>query len=163
MTKKRIGTKRRRVKKQMRRKSRKMRKNMRGGNLTRIEFIKKISHCIPNNPMLYPDMPFSPTGYTENEDNWTKLAQNISENGPIEFQCHGTPAVIGGIDENLKIDYKTNTKRGELYGIIGNSLPVLLWRNGRQQTYEERPISVFGFGDSSGVTTSQNGPSYRTQ
>jgi hypothetical protein len=160
MTKKRIGTKRKRVKKQMRRKSRKMRKNMKGGNRA---FVEKIARCIPNDPELYPDIPHSPTGYTGNDDNWTKLAQNISENGPIEFQCHGKPAVIGGIDENLNIDYKTNTKHGELYGIIGNSLPVLLWKNGIQQTYEERPISVFGFGDSSGVTTSQNGPSYRTQ
>jgi hypothetical protein len=155
MTKKQIRTKRRRVKKQMKRKSRKMRKtkkSMKGGNLIRIEFIKQISKCIPNDPKRYPDMPFSPTGYTENEDNWTKLAQNISENGPIEFQCDGENAVIGGIDENLKIDYKTNTKRGELYGKIGNSPLVLLWRNGRQQTYEERPRSVFGFSQTSPVT-----------
>jgi hypothetical protein len=108
-------------------------------------------------------MPFSPSGYINNDDNWTKLAENISENGPIEFQCGGETAIIGGIDENLMIDYRTNTKRGELYGKIGESRPILLWRNGIQQTYEERPYSVFGFGDSAGVTTSQNSPSYRSQ
>jgi hypothetical protein len=134
MTKKRIGTKRRRrVKKQMRQKSRKMRKSMRGG--TR-EFIEKISRCIPNNPRDYPDIPFSPSGYINNDDNWTKLAENISHNGPIEFVCDGETAIIGGIDENLNIDYITNTKRGELYGKIGESRPILLWRNGRQQTRE---------------------------
>jgi hypothetical protein len=165
MTKKRIGTKRKRVKKQMRRKTKKMRKtrkSMRGGNLTRAQFVEKISDCIPNNPTRFPDMPFSPTGYTENEDNWTKLAQNISENGPIEFNCHGKNALIYG-DNSIHVDFNNNIKIGKLYGIIGESCPIILWRNGIQQTYEERPISVFGFGDSSGVTTSQNGPSYRTQ
>ncbi len=153
MTKKRIGTKRRRVKKQMKRKSRKVRKtrkSMKGGNLTRIEFIKKISKCIPNHPRRYPDMPFSPTGYTENEDNWTKLAQNISENGAIEFNCDGELGIIDGI--NLDINFDTDTKKGELYGKIGNSTPVRLWRNGLQQTYEERPNSVFGFSQTSLVT-----------
>jgi hypothetical protein len=133
MTKKRFRTKRRRVKKQMRRKSRKARKNMKGG--TR-EFVQKIASCIPNNPRDYPDMPFSPSGYINNDDNWTKLAENISENGPIEFLCGGETAIIGGIDENLMIDYRTNTKRGELYGKIGESRPILLWRNGIQQTYQ---------------------------
>ena len=160
MTKKRIGTKRRRVKKQMRRKSRKMRKNMRGGNP---RFVKQIASCIPQDPVNYPDIPISVSGYQNNDDDWTKLAQNISEYGPIEFDCGGETAIIGGIDENLNIDYTTNTKRGELYGKIGESRPILLWQNGRQQTYEERPYSVIGFGDSAGVTTSQNGPSYRTQ
>lgn len=163
MRKKRFRTKRRRVKKQMRRKSRKIRKSMRGGNLTRVEFVQKISDCIPNNPRRFPDMPFSPTGYTDNDDNWTKLAENISDNGPIEFNCHGETAIIGEIDENLNIDYTTNTKRGKLYGIIGDSEPVLLWQNGRQQTYEERPFSVFGFSQSPTVTRPQNSPSYRAQ
>lgn len=158
MTKKRIGTKRKRVKKQMRRKSRKMRKSMRGGNP---RFVKQIASCIPQDPVNYPDMPFSPTGYMNNDDEWSKLAENISKNGPIEFECARKNAQIYGI--NLDINFDTGTKKGELYGIIGNSLPVLLWRNGRQQTYEERPYSVIGFGDSAGVTTSQNGPSYRTQ
>jgi hypothetical protein len=164
MTKKRIGTKRRRrVKKQTRRKSRKMRKSMRGGNLTRAQFVEKISRCIPQDPVNYPDIPFSPSGYINDDDNWTKLAENISHNGPIDFNCHGERAIIGGIDENLNIDYRTNTKRGELYGIIGDSEPVLLWRNGRQQTYEERIHSIIGFGHPAGVTTSQNDTSYRTQ
>jgi hypothetical protein len=131
MTKKRIGTKRKRVKKQMRRKSRKMRKSMRGGSRL---FVQKIASCIPNNPMDYPDMPFSPSGYINNDDDWTKLAENISHNGPIEFQCDGKDAVIDGI--NLDINFDSGTKKGELYGKIGESRPILLWRNGLQQTYE---------------------------
>ena len=131
MTKKHIRTKRRRVKKQARQKSRKMRKNMRGG--TR-EFIEKIARCIPNNPMDYPDIPFSPSGYINDDDNWTKLAENISHNGPIEFQCDDETAIIDGI--NLDINFENGTKRGELYGKIGESRPILLWRNGRQQTRE---------------------------
>jgi hypothetical protein len=137
MTKKRIGTKRRRVKKQMRRKSRKARKSMRGGNLTPAQFVEKISHCIPNDATRFPDMPFSPSGYINNDDNWTKLAQNISEKGHIEFNCDGETALIGGI--NLDINFENGTKNGELYGKIGESRPILLWRNGIQQTYEPPP------------------------
>lgn len=133
MTKKRIGTKRRRVKKQAKRKSRKMRKSMRGGSRL---FVQKIASCIPNNPTRFPDMPFSPTGYMYNDDNWTKLAENISHNGPIEFECDGKDAVIDGI--NLD----TGTKKGKLYGKIGDSEPVLLWLNGRQQTYEPPPSNM---------------------
>jgi len=131
MTKKRIGTKRTRVKKQMRRKSRKMRKNMRGGS--RI-FVQKIIRCIPQDPVNYSDIPISLSGYQNNDDDWTKLAENISYNGPIEFQCDGKDAQIYGI--NLDINFDTGTKKGELYGKIGNSAPVRLWWNGRQQTYE---------------------------
>ena len=155
MTKKHIRTKRRKVNKQVRRKSRKMRKSMRGGNLTRVEFVQKISRCIPNNATRFPDMPFSPTGYMDNDDNWTKLAENISHNGPIEFNCDGKTAIIGEIDENLNIDYTTNTKRGKLYGKIGDSCPILLWQNGTQQTYEPPPGST--------RITSQNSHSYRSQ
>lgn len=153
MTKKRIGTKRRRVKKQTRRKSRKVRKSMRGGNLTREQFVQKISDCIPNNARRFPDMPFSPTGYMDNDDNWTKLAENISHIGPIDFNCDGKDAQIYGI--NLDINFDTGTKKGELYGKIGNSTPVPLWSFGRQQTYEPPPGST--------RITSQNSPSYRTQ
>ena len=135
MTKKRIGTKRRRVKKQMRRKSRKMRKSMRGGNLTSAQIVEKISNCIPNDLARFPDMPFSPSGYINNDDNWTKLAQNISEKGNIEFNCDGETALIDGI--NLDINFDTGTKKGKLYGEIGESRPVLLWLNGRQQTYQD--------------------------
>jgi hypothetical protein len=118
----------------MKRKSRKARKSMRGGSR---EFVEKIAHCIPNNPRDYPDMPFSPSGYMNNDDDWTKLAENISHNGPIEFQCDGKDAVIDGI--NLDINFENGTKNGELYGKIGNSTPVRLWWNGRQQTYEPPP------------------------
>jgi hypothetical protein len=131
MTKKRIGTKRRRVKKQTRRKSRKMKKSMRGGNR---QFVQKIIRCIPQDPVNYPDIPISLSGYQNNDDDWTKLAENISYNGPIEFQCDGKDSQIYGI--NLDINFDTGTKKGELYGKIGNSTPVLLWWNGRQQTYE---------------------------
>lgn len=131
MTKKRIGTKRRRVKKQTRRKSRKMKKSMRGGNR---QFVQKIIRCIPQDPVNYPDIPISLSGYQNNDDDWTKLAENISYNGPIEFQCDGKDAQIYGI--NLDINFDSGTKKGELYGKIGNSTPVLLWWNGRQQTYE---------------------------
>lgn len=163
MTKKRIGTKRRRVKKQAKRKSRKMRKSMRGGNLTREQFVQKISDCIPKDPVNYPDIPFSPTGYMNNEDNWTKLAQNISENGPIYFECDGQPTIIYG-DNRVYVDYDNDEIIGKLYGIIGDSCPILLWSNRRQQTYEQRPFSVFGFSQQSPtVTTPQNSPSYRTQ
>jgi hypothetical protein len=131
MTKKRIGTKRRRVKKQMRRKSRKMRKSMKGGSRL---FVQKIASCIPQDPVNYSDIPISVSGYQNNDDDWTILAENISHNGPIEFQCDGKDAQIYGI--NLDINFDTGTKKGELYGKIGNSIPVRLWRNGRQQTYE---------------------------
>jgi hypothetical protein len=131
MTKKQIRTKRRRVKKQYRRKSRKVRKNMRGGSRL---FVQKITRCIPQDPVNYSDIPISLSGYQNNDDDWTKLAENISYNGAIEFQCDGKDAQIYGI--NLDINFDTGTKKGELYGKIGNSTPVRLWRNGRQQTYE---------------------------
>jgi len=132
MTKKRIGTKRRRrVKKQMRRKSRKMRKSMRGGNR---QFVQKIIRCIPQDPVNYPNIPISLSGYQNNDDDWTKLAKNIYENRPIEFQCDEKDSQIYGI--NLDINFDTGIKKGELYGKIGESIPILLWRNGRQQTYQ---------------------------
>jgi hypothetical protein len=129
MTKKRIGTKRRRVKKQTRRKSRKMKKSMRGGSPL---FVQKIIRCIPQD---LPDIPISSSGYMNNDDDWTKLAENISHNGPIEFQCDGKDAEIYG-DNSIRVDFDNNIKIGKLYGRIGNSQPVLLWWNGRQQTYE---------------------------
>jgi hypothetical protein len=107
---------------------------MRGGNLTRAQFVEKISDCIPQD---LPDIPISVSGYQNNNDDWTKLAENISYNGPIEFQCDGKDAQIYGI--NLDINFDTGTKKGELYGKIGNSTPVRLWWNGRQQTYEPPP------------------------
>jgi len=131
MTKKIIGTKRRRVKKQTRRKSRKVRKSMKGGSR---RFVQKITHCIPQDPVNYSDIPISLIGYQNNDDDWTKLAENISYNGPIEFQCDGKDAIIYGI--NLDINFDSGTKKGELYGKIGNSTPVRLWWNGRQQTYD---------------------------
>jgi hypothetical protein len=131
MTKKRFRAKRRRVKKQTIRKSRKMKKSMRGGNR---QFVQKIIRCIPQDPVNYSDIPISVSGYQNNDDDWTKLAENISYNGPIEFQCDGKHAQIYGI--NLDINFDTGTKEGELYGKIGNSTPVCLWWNGRQQTYE---------------------------
>ncbi len=131
MIKKQIRTKRRRVKKQYRRKSRKVRKNMRGGNR---QFVQKIIRCIPQDSVNYSDIPISLSGYQNNDDEWTKLAENISYNGPIEFQCDGKDAQIYGI--NLDINFDTGTKKGELYGKIGNSTPIRLWRNGLQQTYE---------------------------
>jgi len=134
MTKKRIGTKKRKVKKQMKRRSRKMRKSMRGGSRL---FVQKIIRCIPQDPVNYPDIPISLSGYQNNDDDWTKLAENISYNGPIEFQCDGKDSQIYGI--NLDINFDTGTKEGELYGKIGNSRPVRLWWNGRQQTYEAPP------------------------
>lgn len=131
MTKKRFRTKRTRVKKQIKRRSRKMRKSMRGGSRL---FVQKITRCIPQDPVNYSDIPISVSGYQNNDDDWTKLAENISYNGPIEFQCDGKDAQIYGI--NLDINFDTGTKKGELYGKIGNSTPVRLWWNGRQQTYE---------------------------
>lgn len=131
MTKKRIGTKRRRVKKQARRKSRKMRKSIRGGSRL---FVQKIASCIPQDPVNYSDIPISSSGYMNNDDDWTKLAENISHNGPIEFECDGKDSQIYGI--SLDINFDSDTKKGELYGKIGNSPPVRLWWNGRQQTYE---------------------------
>lgn len=133
MTKKRFRTKRRRVKKQSRRKSKKMRKNMRGGHPNR-SFVQKIARCIPQDPVNYSDIPFSPTGYMNDDDNWNKLAQNIRENGPIEFVCDGKNAEIYG--EGIVIDYDNNIKKGYLYGTIGDSQPVLLWSSGIQQTYQ---------------------------
>jgi hypothetical protein len=160
MTKKRIGTKRKRVKKQRTRKSKKMRKSMRGGNR---RFVESIIDCLKIDGRYPEDTNY----YSDNF--WNKLAYYIhykTDNQLIVIECNAknvsprkqailyTKNITGNDISNI---------RGELYGIIGNSLPVLLWRNGRQQTYEERPISVFGFGDSSGVTRSQNGTSYRTQ
>lgn len=139
--------KKRSVKKQMKRKSRKMRKNMKGGNRA---FVEKIARCIPQDPVNYSDIPIAESKYINNDDDWTKLAENISYNGAIEFQCDGKDAKIYGI--NLDINFDTDTKKGELYGKIGNSTPVRLWRNGLQQTYEERPYSVFGFSQTSPVT-----------
>jgi len=104
---------------------------MRGGNR---QFVQKIIRCIPQDPVNYPDIPISLSGYQNNDDDWTKLAQNIYENGPIEFDCGGETAIIHGI--NLDINFENGTKRGELYGKIGESIPILLWRNGRQQTYQ---------------------------
>jgi len=160
MTKKRIGTKRRRVKKQMKRKSRKMRKSMRGDNC---RFVESIIKCLKIDGR-YPE----DTNYYS-DDFWNELAYYIhykTDNHLIVIECNAknvsprkqailyTKNITGNDISNI---------RGELYGIIGESSPILLWRNGRQQTYEERPYSVIGFGDSAGVTTSQNGPSYRTQ
>jgi len=104
---------------------------MRGGSRL---FVQKITRCIPQDPVNYSDIPISVSGYQNNDDDWTKLAENISYNGPIEFQCDGKDAQIYGI--NLDINFDTGTKKGELYGKIGNSTPVRLWWNGRQQTYE---------------------------
>jgi hypothetical protein len=133
MTKKRIGTKKRSVKKQMKRKSMKMRKNMKGGNRA---FVKKIARCIPQDEENYSDIPISVSGYqNKNDDDWTKLAENISHNGPIQFECDGKNALIYG-DNSIHVDFNNNIKRGKLYGIIGNSCPIILWCNGIQQTYE---------------------------
>lgn len=148
MTKKRFRTKRRSVKKQMKRKTMKMRKNMKGGNRA---FVEKIARCIPQDPVNYSDIPIAESKYINNDDDWTKLAENISHNGPVRFLCDGKNAVIYG-DNSVCVDLNNNIKIGKLYGKIGNSSPVLLWSYGRQQTYEERPYSVFGFSQTSPVT-----------
>jgi hypothetical protein len=132
MTKKRFSTEKRKSKKQLRRKSRKMRKSMRGGNRA---FVKEISRCIPQDPTNYPDIPFSPSGYISNDDNWTKLAKYIYDNGPIEFPCDVNAAKIHGVFDD-RFGFDDVNKIGKLYGTIGNIGPVLLWNNGRQQTYE---------------------------
>lgn len=121
----------RKFKKQSRRKSRKMRKSMRGGNR---RFVEEITRCIPQDSEKYPDIPISNSGYIENDDDWTKLAMNIYELGPIDFICDNKRAKIyGKFYRHIPFTYET--KMGKLYGIIGNSDPVLLWRNGTQQTY----------------------------
>jgi len=110
----------------------------------------------------YPDIPISLSGYQNNDDDWTKLAENISYNGPIEFQCDGKDSQIYGI--NLDINFDTGTKEGELYGKIGESRPILLWRNGLQQTYEPPSSNILPppVIESTPVTpprnTTQNGP-----
>jgi len=139
MTKKRFSTKKR-SKKQLRRKSRKMRKSMRGGNPEFREFVNKITSCIPQDPDNYSDIPISQSGYKDNDDDWTKLAKYIYNKNPKEivFQCEDKDAIIYGLfDHEIRFDY--GSKKGKLYGIIGNSYPVLLWQNGRQYTYQPSP------------------------
>jgi len=127
-----MGTKRKRVKKQMRRKSRKMRKSMRGGSSN---FVKSIIKCLKNDGR-YPE----DTNYNS-DDFWNKLAYYIhykTDNQLIVIECNAknvTPreqAIL--YTKNITGDIPN--LRGELYGIKGNSRPVRLWWNGRQQTYE---------------------------
>jgi len=137
MTKKRFSTKKRGNKK-LRRKSSKMRKSIKGGNNRNHQFVKNITSCIPQDPENYSDIPISQSGYKDNDDDWTRLAKNIYDLGPIEFECNGKDAIIyGSFNDEIGFDY--GSKIGTLYGEIDNSRPVILWKNGRQYTYEQSP------------------------
>jgi hypothetical protein len=133
MTKKRMGTKRKRVRKQMRRKSRKVRKSMRGGNR---RFVESIIKCLKIDGRYPEDTIY----YSDNF--WNELTYYIhykTDNHLIVIECNAknviprkqailyTKNITGNAISNIK---------GELYGIIGNSQPVRLWWNGRQQTYQ---------------------------
>jgi len=108
---------------------------MKGGNF---RFVKEITSCIPQKSERYPNIPFSPSGYMNDDDNWNKLAKTIYDLGLIEFECNGKHAIIyGSFNDEIGFDY--DTKIGKLYGKIGNRCPVLLWQNGRQYTYQPSP------------------------
>ena len=106
------------------RKSRKMPKDViKGGTRGIVTFVSAcIQKAIP-----------SSSEYIKNDDDWTKLAKNISEEGPLRITCNGNVLTI--YIENANIDLVNNIKLGELYVNIDGNKTVLLWRNGRQQTY----------------------------
>ena len=111
-------------KESIRRKSRKMRKDViKGGTRGIVTFV---SACIQK---IIP----STSKYIKNDDEWTKLAKNISNEGPIQITCNGNDLTL--YMEIANIDLANNIKLGELYVNIDGNKTVLLWRNGRQQTY----------------------------
>jgi len=127
-----MGTKRKRVKKQMRRKSRKVRKNMRGGNR---RFVESIIKCLKIDGRYRENI----NNYNT-DDFWNKLAYDIdnTHNKEITIECMDKNVIPRKQAKlyTVNITGDKSNLRGELYGIIGNSQPVRLWWNGRQQTYQ---------------------------
>jgi hypothetical protein len=129
MTKKRASTKRRRVKKQIKQKSRKIQKYIKGGNRA---ILSLITNCIQQ---TFP----TASNYINNDDDWTKLALLIDrqttqgENMPrvTVISCNDSRILL--YTDNILID--NGFPRGNFYASINGSIPILLWKNGRQQTY----------------------------